>query len=53
MEVQSISGGDAIPASMSTRSEVRREEPKTEAPLNNQTKSADSEGKGLIVDRYA
>jgi|WetSurMetagenome_2_1015567.scaffolds.fasta_scaffold2579176_1 hypothetical protein len=53
MEVQSISGGDAIPASMSTKSEVRREEPKTEEPLNNRTQSADSEGKGHVVDSYA
>jgi hypothetical protein len=53
MEIQSISGGDALPVSMSDRSAVRREEPKTEEPLNFEAKSADAEKKGTIVDRYA
>jgi hypothetical protein len=54
MEIQSISGADAVPTqTMSNRSEVRREEPPADSSLNSRPVSAESESKGAIFDSYA
>jgi hypothetical protein len=54
MEIQSISGADAIPTqAMSNNSEVRREQPPTDSSLNSRPVSAESESKGANFDSYA